>query len=131
MRTFRQLLVALLVISLGLSSNAFAQERHAVDPSTLSQAVASHVSSQDASRAAIHDVLNRPEIRSIATESGFDLDRLNASVDTLSGASLDQVAAATGQVQQSLVGGASTVTISTTTIIIALLVLILIIVAVN
>ena len=130
MRTFRQLLVALLVIALGLSSNAFAQERHAVDPSVLSQAVANHLSTQDASRASVHDVLNRPEVRSIAAESGFDLDRLNASVDTLSEASLDQVAAATGQVQQSLVGGASTVTISTTTIIIALLVLILIIVAV-
>jgi hypothetical protein len=46
---FRQLLVALLVISLGLSSTALAQERHAVDPSTLSQAVANHVASQDAS----------------------------------------------------------------------------------
>lgn len=131
MRTFRQLLVALLVIALGFSSTAFAQERHAVDPSVLSQAVAGHVSSQDASRAAIHEVLNRPEVRSLATESGFDLDRLNASVDTLTGASLDQVAAATGQVQLSLAGGASTVTISTTTIIIALLVLILIIVAVS
>ena len=85
MRTFRQLLVALLVIALGFSSTAFAQERHAVDPSVLSQAVAGHVSSQDASRAAIHEVLNRPEVRSLATESGFDLDRLNASVDTLTG----------------------------------------------
>jgi len=131
MRTFRQLLVALLVMSLALSSTVFAQERHAVDPSVLSQTVASHVSSQDASRAAIHEVLNSPEVRSIATESGFDLDRINASVDTLSGASLDQVAAATGQMQQSLVGGASTVTISATTIIIALLVVILIIVAVD
>ena len=131
MRTFRQSLVAVLVMSLGFSSAAFAQERHAVDPSVLSQTVAGHVSSQDASRAAIHDVLNRPEVRSVATRSGFDLDRLSASVDTLSGAALDQVAAATGQVQQSLVGGASTVTISTTTIIIALLVLILIIVAVS
>jgi len=131
MRTFRQLLVALLVISLGLSSTALAQERHAVDPSTLSQALANHVASQDASRASIHEMLNRPEVRAVATESGFDLDRINASVDTLSRASLDQVAAATGQVQESLIGGASTVTISTTTIIIALLVLILIIVAVS
>ena len=131
MRTFRQLLVALLVISLGLSSTALAQERHAVDPSTLSQALANHVASQDASRASIHEMLNRPEVRAVATESGFDLDRINASVDTLSRASLDQVAAATGQVQESLIGGASTVTISTTTIIIALLVLILTIVAVS
>jgi hypothetical protein len=128
---FRQLLVALLVFSLALSSSAFAQERHAVDPSVLSQTVAGRVASQDASRAAIHDVLNRPEVRSVAEQSGYDLDRINASVDTLNGASLDQVAAVAQQVNQSLVGGASTVVISTTTIIIALLILILIIVAVN
>ena len=131
MRTFRQVLVSLLVFSLALSSTATAQERHVVDPSALSQVVASHVSSQDASRAAIHDVLNRPEIRSVAAESGFDLGRIDASVDTLDGAALGQVAAATEQVRQSLVGGASTVTISTTTIIIALLLVILIIVAVH
>ena len=131
MRTFRQLLVALLVFSLALPSTAFAQERHVVDPSALSQAVASHVSSQDVSRSAIHELLNRPEVRSAATESGFDVDRINASVDTLDGASLDQVAAAADHVRQSLAGGASTVTISTTTIIIALLLLILIIVAVH
>jgi len=131
MRMFRQLLVSLLVFSLALSSSAFAQERHAVDPSMLSQTVAGHVASEDASRAAIHDVLNRSEVRSVATQSGFDLDRINASVDTLSGASLDQVLAVAQQANQSLVGGASTVVISTTTIIIALLIVILIIVAVD
>ena len=67
----------------------------------------------------------------MATQSGFDLDRINASVDTLSGASLDQVLAVAQQANQSLVGGASTVVISTTTIIIALLIVILIIVAVD
>jgi len=131
MRTFRQLLVALLVFSLALSSTAMAQERHVVDSSALSQAVAGHVSSQDASRAAIHDVLNRSEVRAVATDSGFDLDRINASIDAMDGTSLDQIAAAAAQVRQSLVGGASTVTISTTTIIIALLIIILIIVAVH
>ena len=131
MRTFRQLLVALLVFSLALSSTAMAQERHVIDPSALSQAVASHVSSQDASRAAIHDVLNRADVRAVATDSGFDLDLINASIDTMDGASLDQAAAATEQARQSLVGGANTITISTTTIIIALLVIILIIVAVH
>jgi len=131
MRMFRQLLVAPLVLMLALSSSAYAQERHAVDPSVLSQTVAGHVASQHASRQAIHDVLNRQEVREAAARAGFDFERLNASVDTLSGAALDQVARGAQQVNESLVGGASTVTISTTTIIIALLVLILIIVAVN
>jgi hypothetical protein len=131
MRMVRRLLVSLLVFSLAVSSTAFAQERHAVDPSVLSQTVAGQVSSQDASRAAIHDALNRPEVREVAAKAGFDLERINASVDTLSGAALDQVAAAAQQVTHSLVGGASTVVISTTTIIILLLVIILIVVAVD
>jgi hypothetical protein len=131
MRMVRRLLVALLVFALSVSSSAFAQERHAVDPSVLSQTVAGHVSSQDANRAAIHDVLSRPEVRSVAANAGFDLDRINASVDTLSGAALDQAATAAQQVSQSLVGGASTIVISTTTIIIALLVVILLVVAVD
>ncbi|HUR33477.1 MAG TPA: hypothetical protein VM032_06755 [Vicinamibacterales bacterium] len=129
MRMFRQLLVALLVLPLALSSTAFAQERHAVNPSVLSQTVVDHVSSQDADRAAIHDVLNRPEVREVAGKAGFDLDRLNASVDTLNGSALSQVAASAQQVNQTLVGGASTIVISTTTIIIALLIIILIVVA--
>ena len=129
MRLFRPLLIGPLVFMLALSSSAFAQERHVVAPSVLSQAVSDHASSQDADRAAIHDVLNRPEVREVAGKAGFDIDRLNASVDTLNGSALSQVAASAQQVNQSLVGGASTIVISTTTIIIALLIIILIVVA--
>jgi hypothetical protein len=131
MRTFRKLLVAPLVFTLSLSSAAFAQERHAVNPSVLSQTVTQQVAQQDADRAAIHEALNRPEVREVAAKSGIDLDRVNASVDTLGGSSLAQVAAAAQQVNQTLVGGASTVVISTTTIIIALLIVILIVIAVD
>jgi hypothetical protein len=130
MRIFRQLLLAPLVMMLAVSTSAYAQERHAVDPSVLSQTVAGHVASQDASRQAIHDVLKRQDVRDAAAQAGFDLERMNASVDTLGGAALDQVAAAAQKVDQSLVGGANVV-VSTTTIIIALLVVILIIVAVD
>ena len=131
MRTFRTMLVALLVFTLAVSTSAFAQERHAVNPSVLSQTVAAQVAQQDADRAAIHAALDRPEVRDVAAKSGIDLDRVNASIDTLSGSSLAQVAAAAQQVNQTLVGGASTVVISTTTIIIALLIVILIVVAAN
>jgi hypothetical protein len=120
-----------LVFILSVSVPAFAQERHVVSPSTLSQTVAAHLAQQDADRAVIHEALNRPEVREVAQKSGVDLDRINASVDTLSGSTLADVAGAAQRVNHTLVGGASTVVISTTTIIIALLVVILIVVAVK
>lgn len=131
MRTIRALLVTVLMSTLALSPTLFAQERHAVNPSVLSQTVAQQVAQQDADRAAIHEALNRPEVRDVAAKSGIDLGRMQASVDTLNGSQLAQVASAAQQVNQALVGGASTVVISTTTIIIALLVVILIVVAAN
>jgi predicted outer membrane protein len=129
MRTLRMVLVGPLMV-LALSTAAFAQERHAVDPAALANSVTQHVAQQDADRAAIHEALARPEVRETAARAGIDLERVNTSVDTLSGASLERVASAANDVNQALVGGASTVVISTTTIIIALLVIILIIIAV-
>jgi hypothetical protein len=130
MRTLRQALVNAFVLILVLSAAAFAQERHAVDPAALAHSVTQHVASQDADRTAIHEALARPEVREMAGRAGLDLDRVDKSVDTLSGDPLDRMAAAARDVNQALVGGASTVVISTTTIIIALLVVIIIILAV-
>ncbi len=129
MRTFRTVLVALLMFPLAFTPTAFAQERHAVSPTALAQTVTAQVAQQDSHRAAIHEALNRPEVRDVAAKSGLNLDRMNASIDTLSGPALSQVASAATQVNQALVGGASTIVISTTTIIIALLVILLIVVA--
>jgi len=121
MRTLRQLLVAVLVVVTALSPVAFAQERHVVDPARMAGAVSEHAASQDADRAAVHEALNRPEVREIADKFGLDLVRMTAAVDTLGDADLERAADAARQVNESLVGGASTVVISTTTIIIALL----------
>jgi len=131
MHTLRQILIAPLVVALLCSTPVFAQERHLVDPSQLAQAVAQHVAQQDADRAAIREALSRPEVRQAAEHFGLDLDRVNASIGTLSGNDLERAATAARQVNESLAGGASTLVISTTTIIIILLVLILIIVAVK
>jgi predicted outer membrane protein len=131
MRTLRPLFLAPLMFVLVLSGSAFAQERHAVDPAALANTVTQHVAQQDADRAAIHEALARPEVREMAQRAGIDLERVDKSVDTLGGSSLDRVASAARDVNQALVGGASTVVISTTTIIIALLVVILIIIAVD
>jgi len=104
---------------------------HVVDPHVLAAAVAQHAAEEDADRAEIRAALARPEVGPVAERLGLDLDHANAIVDTLKGERLDQAAAAARQVNQSLTGGAQTVTFSATTIIIALLVIILIIVAVH
>jgi len=131
MRTSRSSIVALLVFMLALSPSAFAQDRHAVSPSQLSQVVSQSVAQQDTDRAAIHQTLDLPAVRDVAARAGFDLARMQASVDTLNGSALGQVASAASQVNQTLVGGASTVVISTTTIIVALLLIILVVIAVD
>ena len=129
MRTLRTLSVVCLVIALTVPSGAAAQSRHVVDPSVLSDTIAAQLAREDADRATVHELLNRPEVRDAAAGAGIDVDRVNASVDTLSGTALSNAASAAQQVGQELVGGASSVTISTTTIIIGLLILIVILVA--
>jgi len=131
MRLFKKLLVLPLTVLLAMSSSAFAQQQHAVDPGALATAVTQHIATGDADRAAVRDALAQPQVREIASHMGVDLAGANAAVDTMSGADLTRAAAAARQVNDSLVGGASTIVISTTTILIALLVLILIIVAVK
>jgi len=121
-------LIALTMLSTSLVADG---TEHAVDPGVLANAVVRHADEQDANRAAIHAALARPEVQSVAETMGLDVDHANALVDTLSGQSLDQAAAAARQVNQSLAGGAQSITFSATTIIIALLVIILIIVAVH
>ena len=129
MRTMTTMLVAPLVLVLGFSPAAFAQDRHAVAPADLAQAVSEHTAALDADRDAVHEALNRPEVRAVAERTGMDIESLAASVDTLDPGTLERAAASAREVNAALVGGANTVTISTTTIIIVLLLVILIIVA--
>jgi hypothetical protein len=129
MQTFRSVVAVALVLFLGLVTPAIADQRHAVDPSVMSKAVAEHTAAQRADRAAIREALERPQVQQVAKQIGVDLGRMSAAVGTMSGADLARAAAAARHVNQALSGGASTVVISTTTIIIALLVVILLIVA--
>jgi biotin carboxylase len=129
MRTITTLLAAPLILILGISTPARAQDRHAVSPSALAAAVADHAATLDADRDAIREALNRPEVRAVAERTGIDIDRAAASIDTLDSSTLARAAESARLVNDALVGGASTITISTTTIIIVLLLIILIIVA--
>lgn len=131
MRLVQRLLVLPLGFLVAFSTSAFAGPQHAIDPGTLTSTVSQHLAKQDSDRAALREALARPEVRTMADKLGVDLSRASAAVDTMNGSDLTRAADAARQVNQSLVGGASTVTISTTTIIIALLVLIVIILAVK
>ena len=129
MRPITTLISAPLILILGLAAPSHAQERHAVAPSTLAAAVADHVAARDADRDAIREALKRPEVRAVAERAGMDIDRAAGSIDSLDSSSLARAAESARQVNQALVGGASTVTISTTTIIIVLLIILIILVA--
>jgi hypothetical protein len=96
----------------------------------MTAAVDQHVAKQEADRAEIREALARPQVGEMASRFGMRLDRIAASVGTLSGADLERAASASREVNQGFVGGQS-ITFSATTIIILLLVLILIIVAVR
>ena len=70
MRTITTLLATPLILILGISTAARAQDRHAVPPSALAAAVADHAATLDADRDAIREALNRPEVRAVAERTG-------------------------------------------------------------
>ena len=130
MRMLRSSIIPVLVVLTGFPSLA-AGQNHAVAPGALAAAVANHAAKQDADRDSIRQALSHQEVREFATKTGIDMARVSAAAETLSGPDLERAAEAARQINESLVGGESSVVLSTTTIIIALLVLILIIVAVH
>ena len=85
MRLVKRLLVLPLGFLMALSTSAFADQQHAIDPSALASAVSQHVAKQDSDRAALREALARPEVRAVAGKLGVDLDRAAAAVDTMSG----------------------------------------------
>jgi hypothetical protein len=127
--TVRKTLALPLMLLMALAGPAFADNQHVGDPTALSAAVTQRVAQRDADRAAISEALARPEVTAVAARMGLDLDHVMASLDTLTGSDLTRAGDAARQVNQQLVGGASTVTLSTTTIIIVLLLVILLIIA--
>jgi hypothetical protein len=118
--------LAVLLAALLIAPAAQAQT-HVIAKSALSHAVQQQVSQDQADRAAIVSLLQRAEVRQIASQAGLSLEKAEAAVSTLNGQDLRDLASQARQVQNDLAGGASTVVISTTTIIIVLLIVILIV----
>jgi hypothetical protein len=129
--TVRKTLALPLMLLMALAGPAFADNQHVGDPTALSATVTQRVAQRDADRAAISDALARPEVAAVAARMGLNLDHVTASLDALTGSDLARAGDAARQVNQQLVGGASTITMSTTTIILVLLLVILLIIAVK
>ena len=131
MRMCRRLVLAPLAFVLVLVMPVHAQQSHVVDPAALAAGVDQHVTSQDQQRAAIREAVARPEVQAMADRAGVDLERVGSVLETMTGINLERAANAAQNVNQALVGGATTVTITTTTLIIVLLLVLLILVAIN
>jgi len=121
---------AILVLSCAFfASPALAQQSHVAEPAVIDAQVAAKAAQAGEQRATIERLLERKQVREIADRAGIDIASVEAAVSTLDGDELADIASQAQRVDDTLAGGASTVTISTTVIIIGLLVLILIIVA--
>ena len=129
MRLLRPVLTPLVIVLVAIPSLAPAQDHHVISPSALADAVAGRVAQEQADHAAIREALGQPEVQAFAARAGVDPVRLEALAETLSGSDLEAAASKARAVNESLAGGASTITLSTTVIIIGLLILILLIVA--
>jgi hypothetical protein len=130
MRTLAWIVTVVFTV-LTLAPSGHAQTSHAAPQSALDAALQQRVASEDADRAMVLRLLDRPEVQALAGDIGLELRRAKDAISTLSGPELTDLAAQAQQVERALEGGQSRITISTTLIIIALLVLILIIVAVD
>ncbi len=126
MRIVRSTLAVCLAILFAVPA-AGAQD-HVITKSALDSAVQQRVVDQQADRAAILSLLQRPEVRSMALKAGLTMDKAEVAVATLQGDDLKLAADQARQASNDLAGGASTIVISTTTIIIVLLIVILIVV---
>lgn len=132
MRLVRPVL-ALLLSGMLVPAAAWAQTppTHVADRATIDQMLNARADAVRADRDAIHQLLQRPEVKEIAGRFGLSVQRADQAVNTLQGDQLHQMASQARQAQQDLAGGASSVVISTTTIIIGLLILLVIILAVK
>jgi hypothetical protein len=128
MRTSASLVFVLFSL-VALAPRANAQTSHAAPPSAIDAALQEKVSGTSADREVVLRLLDRSEVKELAGDVGLDLRRAHDAIATLDGQELTELAAQARQVDESLAGGQSRITISTTLLIIALLVLILLIVA--
>ena len=130
MRTTTTVLAILLTLA-AATPRLHAQSPHVASQAALDAAIQQHVDQVGAQREAVLRALDRDEVKAVAGRAGIDLTTAATAVASLQGEQLAAAAAQAAQLDESLAGGQSKITISTTLIIIALLVIILLVVAID
>jgi hypothetical protein len=120
-------LVSLVVLTIGFGAlhPARAEEPHAVDAATLRAAVAGAADAEEADRAALRALLARPDVQAAARGAGLDLERAGAAVSTLHGEELQRLAGQARALDDTSLGGATTIVITSTALLIALILVLL------
>lgn len=123
----KELAAATLVLALALGSQpAFAQQTVVVDRAALDQALAAKVSADENARVAIRTLLGREDVKAMADQMGLDLRRATNAVSSLEGADLQRVSARAVVANETLAGGAQTVTVSLVAILLIVIIIILV-----
>lgn len=122
---FRATAVACLLSTLVVSSPAFAQQRHIVNPADMRQAITAQAQAQQQTRETLRGVLKNSQVRAVAGRLGLDVARADRAVNTLTGADLERLAGPVRDIDAQLAGGSNTVIISTTTILLIIIIIIL------
>lgn len=120
----RSVAVCLVVL---IAAPAARAQQSVIGTADLERSVQARVQQEQADRAAIASLLQRPEVRQIAAKAGLSVEKAEAAVATLQGEDLRELASQARQAENDLAGGATTIVITTTTIIIILLIVIIII----
>ncbi len=84
-------------------------------------------SQADVQRATILGLLQRPEVRSVAAESGLDLKRAESAVGVLQGDELSRLARQAAEADRALAGGDHTIHMSTVTLLLLIIIIILLV----
>jgi hypothetical protein len=108
-----------------LSSPVFAGQLRVVDAAAMTQALAFSADAERAQRDQVQRVLDRADVRHLASTLGLSLVQASAAVATLGGADLSAAAQRAGALEGALAGGANTIVISTTTLLLIIIIIIL------
>jgi hemin uptake protein HemP len=126
MHTAKKIVAYLLLPLFLASSPALAQDARVVDAGAMSQALQAKADSERAQRELVLRVLDRADVREMATRLGLSVADATSAVATLDGAELDTLAQQAGAVEsQALTGGANTIVISLTALLLIIIIVIL------
>lgn len=126
MRPTHTLVAVVLLPAFFAASPALARQARVVDTAALTHAIASHAAAERAQRDRVLRVLDRDDVRRLATTLGLSLARASSAVATLNGPDLAAASERASAVETALAGGSNTVVISTTTLLLILIVVILV-----